>query len=353
MLRDEQKAFLLRLLSAPSPSGFEEAAARIWREEASQFADEVWIDHNGNSFARLHGNSLTLLIEGHIDELGLMVTHIDEQGYLWFRAIGGWDDQILTGQRVQILTRNGPIPGVIGRKPAHLLTDEEKGRASRIKDLWIDIGARDGNEAREVVRVGDPIVIDQPPLELRQNRLVARGLDNRIGAFIALEVLRALSSSRPPVTVVALAATQEEISFLGARTAAFALDPVAAIVIDVTHATDHPEADKRGGGDVRIGGGPVLDRGSMVHPLIFERLLAAAEAEGIPVTLSAAPVRTGTDADAIAPARAGIPTGLVSVPNRYMHSPNELVSLDDLASAIRLIARFIQDLGPHPDFRRL
>lgn len=353
MLRDEQRTFLLRLLETASPSGFEEPAARVWREEASRFADDVWVDQNGNSFARLRESGPTVLIEGHIDEIGLMVTHVDEQGYLWFRAIGGWDDQILTGQRVRILTRHGPVTGVIGRKPAHLLSEEEKGRASRIKDLWIDIGARDGAEARELVRVGDPVVIEQPPVELRNGRLVARGLDNRMGAFVALEALRALATNRPPLEVVALAATQEEISFLGARTAAFAVEPVVAIVIDVTHATDHPEADKRGGGDVRIGGGPVLDRGSMVHPLVFERLLAAAEAEGIPVTISAAPTRTGTDADAIAPARAGIPCGLVSVPNRYMHSPNELVSLDDLDATIRLIARFVRDLGPSPDLRRL
>ncbi|MFN3336748.1 MAG: M42 family peptidase [Thermomicrobium sp.] len=260
MLRDEQKAFLLRLLEAPSPSGFEEPAARIWREEASRFADEVWVDHNGNSFARLRGSGPTVLIEGHIDEIGLMVTHIDDQGFIWFRGIGGWDDQILTGQRVRILSQQGPVLGVIGRKPAHLLSEEEKGRASRIKELWIDIGARDGTEAREVVRVGDPIVIEQPPVELRNGRLVARGLDNRIGAFVALEALRALASERPPLEIVALAAAQEEISFLGARAAAFAVEPTVAIVIDVTHATDHPEADKRGGGDVRIGGGPVLDR---------------------------------------------------------------------------------------------
>ncbi len=352
MLSEEQKRFLLRLLESPSPSGFEEAAARVWRDEASRFADEVWVDHNGNSFARLRGEGPTVLIEGHIDEIGLMVTHIDDQGFLWFRGIGGWDDQILTGQRVRILTRNGPVFGVIGRKPAHLLSEDEKGRASRIKDLWIDIGARDADEARQLVRVGDPVVIEQPPLELRNSRLVARGLDNRMGAFVALEALRLLADTRPPLDVVALAATQEEISFLGARAAAFALEPVVAIVIDVTHATDHPDADKRGGGDVRIGGGPVLDRGSMVHPIVFERLVAAAEAEGIPVVISAAPVRTGTDADAIAPARAGIPCGLVSVPNRYMHSPNELVSLDDLDAAIRLIARFVSDLGPSPDFRR-
>jgi endoglucanase len=339
-------------LEAPSPSGFEEFAARVWRREAQEFADEVSVDHNGNSLARLRGEGPVILVEGHIDEIGLMVTHIDDEGYLWFRGIGGWDDQVLTGQRVRVLGRSGPVLGAIGRKPAHLLTEEEKSKASRIKDLWIDIGAKSGDEARQVVSVGDPVVLDQSPVELLNDRLVARGVDNRMGAFVALEVLRELSGDRPPGDIYALAATQEEISFLGARTSAFALNPTVAIVLDVTHATDHPEADKRGGGSVKVGGGPVLDRGSMVHPLVFDRLVAAAKAEDIPVQLAAAPVRTGTDADAIAPSRAGIPCGLVSVPNRYMHSPNELVSLDDLDAAIRLIARFVRELGPSPDFTR-
>ena len=351
-MEQRRKNFLLRLLDAPSPSGFEELAARVWRQEAEEFADEVSVDHNGNSFARLRGEGPVVLVEGHIDEIGLMVTHIDDEGYLWFRGIGGWDDQILTGQRVRVLARGGTVFGVIGRKPAHLLTEEEKGKASRIKDLWIDIGARSGDQAREVVSIGDPVVLEHAPLELLNDRLVARGIDNRMGAFVALEVLRELSTDRPRADVYALAATQEEISFLGARTSAFALKPTVAIVLDVTHATDHPEADKRGGGFIKVGGGPVLDRGSMVHPMVFDRLLAAARAEDIPVQLAAAPVRTGTDADAIAPARAGIPCGLVSVPNRYMHSPNELISLDDLDAAIRLIARFVRDLGPSPTFTR-
>lgn len=351
-MEERQRSFLLRLLEAPSPSGFEEPAARVWRAEAESFADEVLVDHNGNSIARLRGDGPVVIVEGHIDEIGLMVSYIDDQGYIWFRAIGGWDDQILTGQRVRILTKSGPVIGVIGRKPAHLLSEEDKGRASRIKDLWIDIGARDGSEARSLVTIGDPIVIEQPPVLLLNNRLVARGIDNRIGAFIALEVLRALSHDRPAADIYAVAAVQEEISFLGARTSAFALKPTVAVIFDVTHATDHPEADKRGGGDVRIGGGPVLDRGSMVHPGVFARLQAAAAALDIPVALSAAPARTGTDADAIAPARAGIPCGLVSIPNRYMHSPNELISLDDVDRAIRLVAQFVRDLGPNPDLTR-
>lgn len=352
-MNDTQKQFLLSLLDAASPSGFEEPAARLWRAEAETFADEVRVDVNGNSYARLRGEGPVVVIEGHIDEIGLMVTHVDDEGYLWFRAIGGWDDQILTGQRVRVMGRKGPVAGVIGRRPAHLLTEEERGKASKIKDLWIDIGAKDGAEARELVRPGDPAVIEQAAVELPNNRLVARGIDNRMGAFVALETLRALSEDRPAADVYALAATQEEITFLGARTSAFALDPTVAIVLDVTHATDHPDADKRGQGDVKIGGGPVLARGSAVHPLVFERLAAVAEANNIPYGIEANPRATYTDADAIAPAREGIPTGVISVPNRYMHSPNELISLDDLDACIKLIAAFVRDLGPNPDFSRV
>ena len=349
---DRSKRFLLSLLETASPSGYEEPAARVWRAEAAAFADEVLADVNGNSFARLRGDGPTVVIEGHIDEIGLQVTYVDDEGYVWFRPIGGWDDQVLTGQRVRILGRDRTVHGVIGRRPAHLLSAEERDKASKIKELWIDIGSTSGAATRDAIRIGDPIVIEQPPLELGDNRLVARGIDNRMGAFVALETLRALAPDRPPVDLYAVAAAQEEITFLGARTSAFALDPTVAIVLDVTHATDHPNADKQGNGDVRIGGGPVLARGSAVHPGVVRRLEDAAHREGIPYVLEGTPRSTGTDADAYAPARAGIPTGVVSVPNRYMHSPNELISLDDLDAAIRLIAAFVRDLGTSPDFVR-
>lgn len=352
-MNEHSKQFLLSLLETASPSSLEEPAARVWRAEAETFADEVRVDVNGNSYARLRGTGPLVVIEGHIDEIGLMVTHIDDDGFIWFRPIGGWDDQILTGQRVRIAGRSGTVLGVIGRRPAHLLSEEERGKASKIKDLWIDIGAKGGAEAREHVRVGDGCIIEQPAVEIMNGRLVARGVDNRMGAYIALETLRSLAFDRPAADVYALAAAQEEITFLGARTSAFNLEPTVAIVIDVTHATDHPNADKQGQGDIKIGGGPVLSRGSAVHPRVVDRLIAAATANDIPFTLEAAPRSTGTDADAIAPARAGVPTGVVSIANRYMHSPNELISLDDLETAVRLIAAFVRNLGPEPDFRRL
>ncbi len=351
-MNDQSKQFLFDLLLSASPSGFEEPAARIWRTEAESFADEVTVDNNGNSVARLRGDGPKVVIEGHIDEIGLLISYIDDDGYIWFTPVGGWDDQILTGQRVRIVGANGPVPGVIGRRPAHLLSTEDRGKASQIKDLWIDIGATSGEQARERVSIGDPIVIEQPIVDLGNNRIAGRGVDNRMGAWIALETLRALSSKRPAADVYAVAAVQEEITFLGARTSAFSLDPDVAVVLDVTHATDHPEADKRGQGDVRIGGGPVLSRRATVNPRVFQRFAELARADEIPFAVEAAGRSTGTDADAIAPARGGVPTAVVSVANRYMHSPNEVISLDDLDAAVRLIALFVADLGDSTDFTR-
>jgi len=351
-LNDQSKQFLFDLLQSASPSAFEEPAARIWRKEAESFADEVTVDSNGNSIARLHGDGPKVLIEGHIDEIGLLISYIDDDGYVWFNPIGGWDDRILTGQRVRILSANGPVPGVIGRRPAHLLSAEDRGKASKLKELWIDIGATSGEQARERVSIGDPMVIEQPIVDLGNNRIAGRGIDNRMGAWIALETLRALSSNRPAADVYALAAVQEEITFLGGRTGAFALDPDVAVVLDVTHATDHPDADKRGQGDVRVGGGPVLTRGATVNPRVLQRFADLARANEIPFAIEAAGRSTGTDADGIAPARGGIPTGIVSIANRYMHSPNEVISLDDLDAAVRLIALFVADLGGSADFTR-
>ena len=349
---ERSRQFLFDLLMSASPSGFEEPAARIWRTEAESFADEVSVDSNGNSVARLRGSGPKFVVEGHIDEIGLMITYIDDDGFVWFNPIGGWDDQILTGQRVRIMSSSGPVAGVVGRRPAHLLSAEDRGKASKIKELWIDIGATSGEQARQRAAIGDPIVIEQPIVDLGNNRIAARGVDNRMGAWVALETLRILSRNRPAADVYAVAAAQEEITFLGARTSAFAIEPDVAIVLDVTHATDHPDSDKRGQGDIRVGGGPVLSRGSAVNPLVFQKLVEVARTNEMAYAVDAAPRSTGTDADAIAPARGGVPTGVVSVPNRYMHSPNEVISLDDLDAAARLIALFAGELGPTTDFTR-
>jgi endoglucanase len=348
---DESRlAFLRRLLSTPGPSGDEAAAARVWREEARTFADSVRADVAGNSFALLEGGSPRLLLAGHIDEIGLMVSHIDDQGFLFFAAVGGWDSQVLVGQRVRLLGKNSEVVGVIGKKPIHLIKPDERSKASTIEQMWIDIGVTSRAEALEHVRVGSVGVIDAPLYELPNRRLVSRSLDDRIGAYVVLEALRLLSADRPTATVAAVATTQEEITFGGATTAAYSFEPQVAIAVDVTFATDHPDSEQRQWGDVKLGGGPALSRGSANSPLVYERLIAVAEAEQIPYSVQISPRYTGTDADAIFLSRGGVATGVVSVPNRYMHSPNEMVHLDDVANAARLIAAFVRSLRSADEF---
>lgn len=351
------REFLHRLLNSAGPSGFERGPARIWRAEAEQFA-EVRVDPTGNSFATVGPRTASrarpsrLMFAGHIDEIGLMITHVDEEGFLYFEPIGGWDSQIFVGQRVVLLGRDGEVPGVIGKAAIHLLKTEDRDKVSKVSDLWIDIGAASRAEAVERVRVGDAGVLASTVQELPNGRLVSRSLDNRTGAFVVLEALRLLAAEPPEVEVTGVATTQEEISYSGggARPSAHGLEPVAAIVVDVTHATDFPGAEKKRHGEVRLGGGPVLSRGSAIHPVVFDHLVAAAETEGIPYVLSAAPRATGTDADAIFTAHRGIPTGLVSVPNRYMHSPNEMVAWEDLERAARLLAAFARRVTPDTEF---
>ena len=259
---------------------------------------------------------------------------------------------MLVGQRVVIAARGGPVAGVIGRKPIHLLKTEDKEKAIKITDLWIDIGATNQKDAAKRVRVGDPAVVAAAALPLPNQRLASRSIDNRIGAFVVLEALRMLRRPRPKAAVYAVATAQEEIGWFGggARTSATGLEPAVAIVVDVTHATDHPNADKKEVGDIRLGAGPVLSRGSSVNPVVFELLAETAGREKIPYQIQAAPRDTGTDADAIATAHRGVATGLVSVPNRYMHSPNEMVDLGDLERAAALLAAFARRVTPRTDF---
>lgn len=352
-MQPRQREFLQRLLLAAGPAGFEGPAAAVWRAEARAAGLDVSHDLNGNSRAHLAGVGPRVAVVGHIDELGLMITHIDEEGFLWFRPIGGWDDAVLIGQRVRILSRAGEVVGLIGRKPIHLMEGDETSKGARISDLWIDIGANDGAEARARVRVGDPAVLDLLPVDLPHNRLAARAIDNRIGAFVALETLRSLQSEPPLADCHAVASVQEEITFKGASTSAFSLLPMIAVVVDVTFASDVPSANKRGEGVRPLGSGPAIGRGSVTHPVVVERLIAAAEAAGIRYTLEALPRRSGTDADAIAQTGPGIACGVVSVPSRYMHTPNETICLDDLEAVVRLIAAFIRGLEPTLDLQAL
>jgi len=349
---------LLDLLDARGPSGYESAPAQVWREAASAFA-EVSTDVIGTPLALLaprHGyesGARRLLVMGHIDEIGLIVTHIDDEGYLWFRAVGGWDAQILVGQRVVLDTAEGPMTGVVGKKPIHLLREEDRKKVADIREMHIDIGARDGEQARERVRIGDVAVIDAAPAALPNGRLTSRALDNRLGSFVALEAARLVAEAGGAQWgLAAVAAAQEETTFGGSRTSAFALEPDAAIVVDVTHATDAPGIDVKEAGKHELGSGPVISRGSNLNHRLFELLYETAEAEGIPFTVEASARATGTDADAVHISRGGVATGLVSIPIRYMHSPVELVQLDDVHACARLIAAFALRLDPETSFVR-
>ena len=346
---------LLQILNAAGPSGHEADPARAWREGCQSFATEVRGDNVGSSLARVAGTAggPTLAIVGHIDEIGVHVSHIDDDGFLRFGEVGGWDQIVLVGQRVRIATRNGPVAGVIGRKPIHLMKGPDREKSPQIKDLHIDIGAKDADQAREMVRIGDVAVIDADPVSMPNERLVARALDNRIGCFVAAEAARLVAEAGgAPGDVIALAVAQEETTFAGARTSAFAVAPNLAIAVDVTFATDQPGIELGPMTKHPLDSGPVIARGTTLHPVVTELLYETAEAEEIPFTVESLGRGTGTDADAVHLSRDGVPTGLVSVPIRYMHSPVELVSLADIAAAAKLIAAFAQRLSADMSFER-
>jgi putative aminopeptidase FrvX len=346
---------LEQLLRTPGPSGHEGRPGEVWRAWCAGFGAEVGADHLGSSWARVPGTAggPALMIVGHIDEIGIHITHIEEDGFLRFGAVGGWDVQVLIGQRLLLDTRGGPIRGVIARKPIHLLKDEDRKKVPELKELHIDIGARDGDEARSAVRVGDVGVIDVEPIELRNDRVVSRSMDNRVGCYVAARAAQLVAEAGgSPGDVIATAVVQEETSFAGARTSTFRLEPDVAIAVDVTFSTDQPGIALGEMTKHEFGSGPVIARGTILNPRVFELLYDAAQADEIPFTIESMGRATSTDADAIHVSRAGVPTGLVSVPLRYMHSPVEMVQLDDIEAAARLIAAFAARLTAGTSFQR-
>lgn len=345
--------FLKRLMETISPSGYEDEAARVWLKEAETFADRAWVDQHGNAYALVHkGGSPRVMLAGHMDEIGLMISHIDEQGFLYFSSIGGWDPQILQGQRVWVRTKHGRLPGVIGKKPVHLIKQEERDKVTKIEELWIDIGAKDKTEAEQLVNIGDPVVLAYGFEQLQNGLALSRGFDDKAGAFVVLEAARLLAQCQPQAEIYAVATVQEEIGLRGARTSAYGIDPKVGIAVDVEFATDFPsmEAEKKKIGEVKMGAGPVIVRGANINPKVFTLLVETAKKHKLPYQVVGYPSGTGTDANAIQLNRAGVATGLIGIPNRYMHSPCELVSLDDLANAARLIARFAAQIDEQLEF---
>jgi len=349
----QTKQFLANLINSISPSGYEAPVAKVWKAEAERFADKVWTDTHGNSHAVVNpGGSPRVMFAGHCDEIGFQISYIDDKGYLWIQALGGWDPQIAQGQRVQIMTQKGIVRGVIGKVAIHMQTLEQRKKVSEIKDLWIDIGAKDKKDAEKMVEVGDPLVIASGFEELTHGLVVGRAFDNRAGAFIVLEAAKQLAKLNPKAEIHAVATAQEEIGLRGATTAAYGIDPDVAIAVDMTFATDHPnmgEAMKREN-LIELGKGPVLTRGPNINSKLFDLLVKTAKAEKIPYQVNAEPRGTGTDANALQLNRAGVTTALISIPLRYMHSPCEIVSLSDLELCAKLLAQTVMKITPRTNF---
>ena len=345
--------FLRKCVDTISPSGFEEEISRIWRAEADKFADRTWADVNGNAYAVVNeGGNPRIMLAGHIDEIGLMITYIDDKGYLSFATIGGWDPQVLPGQRVRIRGKDGVSIGVVGRKPIHLLETEERKKVVKIDELWIDIGAKDKEDAEEHVSIGDPGVLDYGFETLLNDLVAARAFDDRVGAFVVLEAARLAAKMNPKAAIYAVGTVQEEIGMRGAHTSAFGIDPQVGIAVDVGFATDTPGMgnEKKKVGDIAMGKGPMIARGPNINSKLFDLLVSTAKKHKIPYQVEGAPRGTGTDANAIQLTRAGVATGLISIPNRYMHSPCEVVHLGDLENIAKLIAHTVASIDDNTDF---
>ncbi len=351
-MRKESLAFLDSLVSTPSPSGFEQPVQRVIRDYVSPFADDITVDVNGNLTAALNpGGYPRVMLAGHCDQIGFMVQHLGEDGCIHFSSIGGIDAAIIPGERVVLHTRKGPLPGVIGRKPIHLQKPEErKGEAKDFSSLWIDIGASDKQEAESAVEIGDPITFELGLTHLLGDRVAAPGLDDKVGAFAVMEALRLLAKRKPKCAIFAVSTVQEELGIRGARTSAYALDPQAAIAVDVTFATDHPHVEKSLIGDLRLGKGPVIAKGPNINPVLHGLLVQAATKKKLDWQPEAVSRATGTDANVIQISRAGVAAGLVSVPNRYMHTAVEVISLADLEHTAELLAETLMLVKPDTDF---
>lgn len=352
-MRDDRFAFLKELVESPSPSGYEGPARAIWRRAVEGVAEELRTDLHGNTIAAVNPRGTPrVMLAGHVDEIGFLVTYIDDDGFVYFGPIGGHDPVIVPGQRMRIHTAGGPLLGAVGRRPIHLMRGEERDKKVELHDLWIDVGARSRDDVAGRVKVGDPVTLSVGLERLQGDRIVSRALDNKMGAFIVAETLKQVAERQPRAALFSVATVEEEVGLRGAYTSTFSVDPQVGIAIDVTHALDHPGAagDKKRLGDICLGQGPVISRGPSINPIVFDRLVAAAEAAGLPYQVEPNPNSSGTDADAIQRSRGGVATAVVSVALRYMHTPVEMLELGDIDQTIDLLAEFVTRLTPDTDF---
>ena len=345
--------FLSDLVEAPSPSGFEQPAAAVFRDRLSKTADEIETNVMGSVHATLRGRDaggVSVMLAGHIDEIGLMVNYVTPEGFIAFASIGGVDAAVLPGMRVRVHTRDGDLLGVLGRKPIHLIEDDERKQVTKIERLFIDVGLP-GDKVKERVRIGDSITFDVGLETFGEDLAVSRAFDDKMGAWIAARVLEEIKKAGGAAgDLIAAATVQEEVGLRGGVTSAYGVNPVVGIAVEVGHATDYPDIDKRKHGEAICGDGPIIARGPNINPALFDLLVSAAEKAKVPYQIGAEPRGTGTDANASQLSRGGKAAALISIPLRYMHTPSEVLSLKDLDSAVALLTRFVLDLAPETDF---
>jgi len=354
-MRKESLKFLEKLLDAPSPSGYEQPAQRVFREYVTPFCDELTTDVMGNVFACVAGIGKDLprvMIVGHTDEIGLQIKYIDDKGFLYFAAVGGVDAHLTPGKRVNVHTANGPLAGVIGKKPIHLMDAKDRETVVKLEAQYIDIGAKDKKEAQKLVRVGDPITFASTFTRLHGDRVASRGFDDKAGCFVVAEVLRLVKASgrKLSVDLYGVSSVQEEIGLRGGTTSSYSVNPDVGICVEVDFSTDQPDVEKKHNGEVALGKGPILTRGANINPRLFELLSTAAEKEKIAVQHTANPRATGTDANVMQISRGGVATALVKIPLRYMHTPIETVSLSDLENAAKLIVAVLEQISSRDEF---
>ena len=346
---DAPREFLDGLLTTHSPSGFETRGQRVWLDYVSEFADDVRTDAYGNAVAVVDGSGPEIAFAGHIDEIGFIVRDVTDEGFLRIGPIGGADRTVSKGQHVTIHGDDGPVRGVVGQTAIHLRERDEESYDD-LEAQFVDVGATGEDEARSLVRIGDPVTFTSGVEDLHGTRFAGRGIDNRVGVWAAAEGLRRASESEVEATVYAVSTVQEEVGLQGARMVGYDLDPDAVVALDVTHATDTPSVSTERSGPVELGGGPVVSRGSTNHPALVDLLCEAASTAEIDYQLQATGVRTGTDADAFYTSRSGIPSVNVGVPNRYMHTPVEVVDVDDLDATVALLGEVAAAAGAYDEF---
>ncbi len=352
-MNNESKEFLYKLLTTASPTGFETGIQRVVKRRMQKYADSVETDVHGNLMVGINLKAeRKVMLAGHCDQIGLMVTYVTDEGYLSVSALGGIDAGVLPGSLVTVHTEKGDLNGIVGRKPIHLQSPEERGKGvTEVNKAWVDIGAKNKKEAEKLVRIGDPVTFKLGVTELKNDLIVSPGLDDKAGLFVVMEALRLCSRQKLKVALYAVSTVQEEVGLRGARTAAYGISPDVGIGVDVTFADDNPGKGSIKGVPIKLGGGPVITRGPNINPIVEKMLIEAAKRSKMKYQLEPSPAMLGNDTNAMQITRSGVATASVEIPNRYMHSQVEVCSLSDLENAAKLLAAFVQNITPRTDFR--